>query len=120
MVPHLSVSVIIPTYNRASYIATAVESALNQTRIPDEILVVDDGSTDDTDRVLRQFGLPIRVIRQANRGRSAARNVGLRAATGDAVLFLDSDDFLMPENIETCARVLETKPEIGVVYSDAM
>jgi len=115
----LSVSVIIPTYNRAAFIRAAVDSALNQTRIPEEIIVVDDGSTDDTDRILEQFGRPVRVIRQENRGRSAARNVGIRHATGDAVIFLDSDDLLMPNSIERCAQTLEDHPEVGVVYSDA-
>jgi glycosyltransferase involved in cell wall biosynthesis len=115
----LSVSVIIPTYNRAAFIRAAVESTLNQTRIPDEIIVVDDGSTDETDRILEQFSLPVRVIRQENRGRSAARNVGLRHATGDAVIFLDSDDLLMPTSIDRCAQTLEEHPEVGVVYSDA-
>src|SRR5882724_669932 len=108
----LSVSVIIPTYNRAAFVTVAVDSALNQTRVPDEIIVVDDGSTDETDRVLRQYGPPVRVVRQENRGRSAARNVGLSQATGDAVMFLDSDDLLMPRNIETCAQVLETHPAV--------
>src|SRR5262245_46865272 len=110
MDPYFSVSVIIPTYNRAAFIATAVESALKQTRPPDEILVVDDGSTDGTDSVLSEFRPPVRVIRQPNRGRSAARNTGLRAATGDAVIFLDSDDVLMPGCLESCVAALEAHP----------
>jgi glycosyltransferase involved in cell wall biosynthesis len=118
--PRISVSVIIPTYNRASYVGAAIESALHQTRPPAEILVVDDGSTDGTGRILGEFGPAVRVIRQPNRGRSAARNAGLRAATGDAVVFLDSDDVLMPESIETCARALEANPDVGIVYSDSL
>jgi glycosyltransferase involved in cell wall biosynthesis len=120
MAQHISISVIIPTYNRAAFIATAIESALSQTRRPDEILVVDDGSTDGTDCILSEFGPPVRVIRQPNRGRSAARNTGLRAATGDAVVFLDSDDLLMPDCVAFCAEALESHHEVGVVYSDAM
>ena len=81
--------------------------------------MVDDGSTDDTGHVLSEFGFPVRVIRQLNRGRSAARNTGLLAATGDAVIFLDSDDVLMPDSIETFTQVLEEHPEVSVVYSDA-
>jgi glycosyltransferase involved in cell wall biosynthesis len=116
----LSISVIIPTYNRAAFIVTAVESALNQTQPANEILVVDDGSTDGTDHILRKFGPPVTVIRQTNRGRSAARNAGLRATTGDAVIFLDSDDVLMPHVIESCAQILNEHPEVGVVYTDAL
>jgi Glycosyl transferase family 2 len=115
---HLSVSVIIPTYNRAAFIAAAIDSALDQTCPPDAIIVVDDGSTDETPEILARYGPPVRVIRQENRGRSTARNTGLRAATGDAVFFLDSDDMLLPHCIERCVRILETRPEVGVVYTD--
>src|SRR5262249_45562691 len=115
----LSVSVIIPTYNRAAFVHQAIGSALAQTRTPDEIIVGDDGSTDGTERALSQFGPPVTVIRQANRGRSAARNTGLRAAKTDAVLFLDSDDLLTPHCVEQMVRVLEERPEVGVVYADA-
>jgi hypothetical protein len=115
----LTVSVIIPTYNRAGFIGEAIDSALNQTRVPDEIIVVDDGSTDDTPRVLSAYQAPVRVIRQENRGRSAARNAGLAAARSDAVIFLDSDDTLLPTNIERLAKVLEENPLVGVAYSDS-
>jgi len=115
----LSVSVIIPTYNRATLIGAAIESVLGQSRRPEEILVIDDGSTDHTAAVLARFGTAIRVIRQANSGRSVARNVGLRNATGDAVIFLDSDDLLTPRAIELCANALETHPDVDVVYGDA-
>jgi len=116
----MTVSVIVPAYNREKFIKAAIDSALNQTRVPDEILVVDDGSTDDTPRILEEYGPPVRVIRQVNRGRSVARNVGLRHATGDAVIFLDSDDLLMPRNIEQCIGVLEDQPSVDVVYTDAL
>ncbi len=115
----LSISVIIPTYNRATFIQAAVDSALNQTRVPLEIIVVDDGSTDGTHRLLSAYGAPVRVIRQPNCGRSAARNTGLRAARGDLILFLDSDDLLAPRCIERCARVLEQDTDLSVVYTDA-
>lgn len=116
---HLSVSVIIPTYNRATFIAAAIDSALDQTCPPDEIIVVDDGSTDETPEILAAYGAPVVVIRQTNGGESAARNTGLRAATGDAVFFLDSDDMLLPQCIERCVQTLEQCPEVGVVYTDA-
>ncbi len=115
----LSVSVIIPAYNRADFIGAAIDSVLDQTRMPQQILVIDDGSTDDTPEVLARYRAPVTVIRQPNRGRSAARNAGLAAATGEAIIFLDSDDLMMPECIERCAAVLERRPEVGVVYSDA-
>lgn len=116
----LTVSVIIPTYNRAKYIRDAIDSALNQTRVPDEILVIDDGSTDNTPEILAQYDAPVRVIRQRNRGRSAARNVGLDEARGDAIMFLDSDDLLLPTNLARCLAVLTPNPRVGVVYSDAL
>jgi glycosyltransferase involved in cell wall biosynthesis len=115
----LSVSVIIPTYNRAALLRAAIESVLNQTRVPEEIIVIDDGSTDATEGLLREFGSQIRAIRQPNRGRSAARNAGLRVARGELILFLDSDDLLQPHCVERCARLLELHPDVDVIYSDA-
>lgn len=115
----MTVSLIIPTYNRAHMITAAIRSALAQTRVPDEIVVVDDGSTDNTVEVLEQFAPLVRIVRQPNRGRSSARNNGIRNAKGDAVLFLDSDDMLMPRAVEACVAVLERRPEIDVVYGDA-
>jgi glycosyltransferase involved in cell wall biosynthesis len=115
----LSVSVIIPTYNRAAFIGAAIDSALKQTRMPDEVIVVDDGSNDETQDILSTYGAPVRVLRQRNRGRSAARNTGLRAARGDLILFLDSDDMLAPQCIERCAQILETDASVSVVYTDA-
>src|SRR5690242_12522755 len=90
----LSVSVIIPTFNRAALVTQAIDSALSQTHAPDEIVVVDDGSTDATPELLAQYGPTIRVVRQENRGRSAARNAGIQNSRGDLILFLDSDDVL--------------------------
>ncbi len=115
----MTVSVIIPTYNRQEFVQAAIDSALAQSRVPDEILVVDDGSTDRTADVLAKYGAPVRVLRQTNQGRSAARNAGLRAARGDLILCLDSDDLLAPRCVELCADVLESRPDVSVVYSDA-
>jgi glycosyltransferase involved in cell wall biosynthesis len=116
----LTVSVIIPTYNRAEYLRDAVESALHQTQVPHEILVIDDGSTDNTPEILARYPAPVRVIRQQNRGRSVARNVGLDQATGDAVMFLDSDDMLLPTSVEHSVAAMQADPRIGVVYGDAL
>jgi glycosyltransferase involved in cell wall biosynthesis len=87
-----SVSVVIPTYNRARVIGSAIGSVLDQSFGDVEIIVVDDGSSDDSAAVLAAFGDRIRLIRQPNRGVGAARNTGVRAATGNWIAFLDSDD----------------------------
>jgi glycosyltransferase involved in cell wall biosynthesis len=92
---------------------------LAQTHLPHEIIVIDDGSTDETPAILAQYGPPVRVLRKENHGRSAARNAGLREVTGDAVIFLDSDDLLLPDCLERCAQTLIDQPEAGVVYTDA-
>jgi glycosyltransferase involved in cell wall biosynthesis len=113
-----SVSVIITTYNRSELVQRAINSVLDQTRLPDEIIVVDDGSTDRTPEILAQYGDALRVIRQANAGRSGARNTGLRAATGDLIAFLDSDDYLLPESIARRVAAFERDPALGAVYTD--
>lgn len=95
-----SVSVIIPTYNRAEWVMGSIESALAQTRPPDEIIVIDDGSTDDTPSVLTQAPAGVRCIRQDNAGVSEARNRGVREASGRWIAFLDSDDRWYPEKLE--------------------
>lgn len=96
----MKISVIIPTYNRAQHVGNAIESVLNQTLPVHEIIVVDDGSTDDTRVVLERFGEKIRYIHQDNGGVASARNVGIVAATGDWIAFLDSDDVWKQNKIE--------------------
>lgn len=118
--PHFTVAVIIPTYNRASFLPQAIGSLLNQTRVPDEIIVVDDGSTDHTPEILAHYDAPVIVIRQENQGRSAARNTGIEAVQSDLIAFLDSDDLLLPESIEKRARVLETHSDVGIVYCEVV
>jgi len=113
-----SVSIIVPTYNRASLVTQAVDSLLAQTRVPDEIIVVNDGSKDDTEKVLQKYQRPVKVIKRENGGLSAARNTGLKNATGDLIAFLDDDDTLTPNSIELRASYLEAHPEIDVVYGD--
>ncbi|MFW6331849.1 MAG: glycosyltransferase family 2 protein [Thermodesulfobacteriota bacterium] len=90
------VSVIIPTYNRAEMVGEAIESVLNQDFSSFELIVIDDGSTDQTSKVLRSFGRRIRSIRQENKGVSAARNLGICHASGEWIAFLDSDDLWLP------------------------
>jgi glycosyltransferase involved in cell wall biosynthesis len=101
------VSAIIATYNRAGLVGNAISSILAQTYSNIEIIVVDDGSTDETQTVLRQFGDRLRVIRQNNAGPGAARNRGIEAAKGQMVAFLDSDDLWTPMKIERQVKVLQ-------------
>jgi len=114
----VSVSIIIPTYNHARFLQAAIESALRQTRPALEVIVVDDGSTDETPEILTQFDDRICVRRQENRGPAAARNAGISAARGDFLLFLDSDDVLLPACVELLLARFEAEPSLGLVYSD--
>lgn len=99
-------SIVIPTYNRAELLTQAIESVLSQTYSNREILVVDDGSTDDTQSVVRKFRPSVSYVRQENQGKSAALNLGIASARGDAVLVLDDDDILPPWAIAKHAEAL--------------
>lgn len=112
------VSVVIPAFNCAPYIGQAVESVLAQTHPDVEVVVVDDGSTDETRTVLAHFGSRIQVIDQPNQGVSAARNAGMHAAAGDYLAFLDADDWWYPEKLSIQLATLERYPASGVVFSD--
>jgi len=109
------VSVIIPTYNYAAFIEQAIKSVLDQTFQNFEILVVDDGSTDNTREVIKKF--PARYIYQTNRGAAAARNYGIREARGELIAFLDADDLWLPDKLEKQLQMFERDPGIGLVYS---
>lgn len=102
------ISVVVPAFNRERVLAATLESLLNQTARAREIIVVDDGSTDDSAGVAESFGPPVRVIRQDNRGPGAARNAGFRAATGEFIHFFDSDDLAMPNKHAAQLAALET------------
>ncbi len=108
------VSVIIPTYNRAWILETAVSSVLAQRFSPFELIVVDDGSTDGTAAMLAGLHDKITVIRQANRGVSSARNTGIRAARGSLIAFLDSDDHWLPQKLALQTAFFNTHPEISI------
>jgi len=112
------VAVIIPTHNRASLLPETIDSLFQQTRPPDELIVVNDGSTDDTAAVLARYPSPLKAIHVPNGGRSRARNIGLCAATADFVCLLDDDDRLSPDSLAIRAAHLEAHPNIGVVYGD--
>ncbi len=99
MEKRVSISVIIPTYNRARFVTKAIDSVLSQTYKNYEIIVVDDGSTDDTRHALEPYQDRIRYIYQENRGVAAARNLGIKSSNGKWVAFLDSDDTWLPEKL---------------------
>ncbi len=112
------VSVIIPTYNRDRFVSDAIESCLAQTHPHCEIIVVDDGSTDDTAALLREgYGGRIRTLHQPNQGPGIARNTGIAAANGDFIHFLDADDRLHPRKIEIGLAAFRRRPEVAVIYT---
>ncbi len=112
------VSVVIPTYNRASLIREALESVFAQTFRDFEVIVVDDGSTDGTVELLKEYEGRIAIIRQENRGAGAARNRGLAEATGEYIAFIDSDDLWMDFKLDLQVAILEGMPDVGFLYSD--
>ena len=111
------VSVIIPVFNGAETIGRALQSVFAQTFTDYEIVVVNDGSTDDTASVLAGYGEKIRVVSQSNRGLSAARNAGIAASQGEYVALLDDDDQWLPEKLALCVPVLDADPDCALVYT---
>ena len=114
----LLVSVIIPTYNRWPMLGEAVESVLAQTMSDYELIVVDDGSTDETPRRLREYGARLTVLTQSRSGVSAARNLGARRASGKYLAFLDSDDLWHPRKLQRQLRLMERNPEVEICQTD--
>ena len=115
------VSVIIPAYNQGHYLGKAIKSVLEQTYTHFEIIVVDDGSTDNTAEVARSFDdARIQYIYQDNRGLSAARNTGLRLAQGEFLSFLDSDDLFLPDKLSLLVRALQADPGWGMAAGQAV
>ncbi|HOQ05714.1 MAG TPA: glycosyltransferase family A protein [Anaerohalosphaeraceae bacterium] len=108
----MTISVIIPAYNNEQHLSRAIHSVLAQSRPPDEIIVVDDGSTDRTAEAAAAFGEKIRCIRQDNRGPGAARNTGIRAASGEWVAFLDADDEWLPDKLAVQTELLRRHPQL--------
>lgn len=114
----MKISVIIPAYNSAAFIADAVRSILDQSQPVDEIVIVDDGSTDDTQTVVESLSGPIIYIKQPNQGPSAARNTGIDAAKNDWIAFLDADDQWTPIKIERQLNVLQNFPKLVLIAGD--
>jgi len=112
------VSVVIPSYQAGRFIREAVDSVLHQSYKDYEIIIVDDGSTDNTKEVLASYGDRIKVLNQNNMGVSAARNKGIMSSRGEYIAFLDADDLWLPDKLERQVTLLEEHPEIGLVFSD--
>jgi glycosyltransferase involved in cell wall biosynthesis len=115
---HPLISVIIPSYNAARYLPQAIESVLAQSYRPFEILVIDDGSTDDTVSVLEKYRSSIRYFRQPNGGPARARNRGIAEARGRYIAFLDADDIWLPNKLSQQVQCLERNAEAALVHSD--
>lgn len=112
------VSVVIPAYNQADYLGQAIQSVINQTYQDWELIVVDDGSTDNTAKVLSRFSdARISYIYQANKGLPGARNTGIELSSGEYLAFLDSDDYYHPEKLATQVAHLARHPELGLSYA---
>lgn len=111
------ISVVIPTYNYDRFIAQTVDSVLAQTYSNYEIIVIDDGSCDRTKEILSSYGDKIRYVFQSNQGLSKSRNRGIELAQGELVVFLDADDWFLPQMLEATVAIFETQPELGIVVS---
>jgi glycosyltransferase involved in cell wall biosynthesis len=111
------VSTIIPSYNCDRYIKQAVDSVLAQKNVAQEIIVIDDGSSDRTEEVLAEYSEKIIYVRQANQGVAAARNNGIELATGEFVAFLDADDYFLPNKLAAQVAVFDEFPSLGIVHS---
>lgn len=112
------VSIIIPTYNCGKFLAQGIRSVLNQEYPHKEVIVIDDGSTDNTQDILQTFGDAITVFHQENAGAAVARNTGLQYAKGEYLAFLDADDLWLPGKLTAQVNYLETHPQVGMVYTN--
>jgi len=120
MINRPTVSVVIPTYNRAHLIGKAIQSVFNQSYQDFEIIIIDDGSTDNTEEIIKGYkDKRINYIKhERNQGISAARNIGIKKARGEYIAFLDSDDEWLPEKLDKQIKVFQNEPpEVGVVCS---
>ncbi len=113
----MKISVVIPTFDRAHTLPRALDSVLAQSLPPEEIIVVDDGSSDETPQLLARYP-QITRLRQPNRGVSSARNLGIRQARGDWIALLDSDDEWLPDKLARQAALLRTAPELRFCHTE--
>ena len=114
------VSVIIPTYNREEFIVETINSVLNQTYKDFEVIVVDDGSTDNTKQKLEPFKSKIKLIEQPNSERAVARNNGVKNSSGEYIAFLDSDDIWIKDKLEKQVKLLDSKPDVILTYGQSL
>lgn len=114
------ISVVVTTFNQAGYIEAALNSVLFQTYAPFEIIVVDDGSTDDTAKCIAPYQNRLRYIRQTNQGVAASRNTGVRAVSGDVIAFLDGDDIWEPEKLAVQLMAHEEHSSSGIIVTDGV
>lgn len=112
-----SVTVVIPTYNRRSLLCRALDSVLNQTASPSEVIVVDDGSSDGTRDLIQKTYSSVSLIEQENQGVSQARNRGIKEASGEWIAFLDSDDEWLPQKLEIAFEALNQNPDYLICHS---
>lgn len=112
-----SVSIIIPAYNSEAYIRQTLDACLAQTYRASEIIVVDDGSTDDTSAIVQSYGDAVRLLQQENQGPALARNAGIEAATGEFIKFCDADDILYPRHLEKVMACFQQNPDAAAVYT---
>lgn len=112
------VTIIVPTYNRAHFLPECLDSLVGQTLPPQEIIVVDDGSSDETPDVVRAYGPPVELIRKKNGGKSDATNVALEKASGEFVWIFDDDDAALPDALASHMAAFEARPDIGFTYGN--
>jgi len=115
-----TVSVVLPTFNGEKYIRQAIDSVFTQSLPPNEIIVVDDGSTDGTEHIVRSYGSQVRYIYQKNKGVSGAYNAGIEVASGNYIAFLEHDDVWEPEKNACQVQCFEEDEQLGMVYSPAL
>ena len=113
-----TIATVIPTFNRASIVSRAIDSVLSQTRLPSEIIVVDDGSTDNTESLISEKYRTVSYIKSENKGVSAARNIGIKAAKSEWIAFLDSDDEWLPQKVEKQIAKISHNPSYKVVHCE--
>ena len=114
----MKISVIIPTYNRKKTLARAIQSVINQSLSPFEILIIDDGSNDGTEEWVKENFQNIKYIYQNNHGVSSARNIGIENAYGDWVAFLDSDDEWLPNKLYKQVKAIDSNPEVKFFHTN--
>jgi len=117
---NIKISVAIPTYNRADYLKEALDSILSQTYLPNEIIVVDDGSTDHTAEIIASYGTQIKSIKIKNSGAAIARKTAAEASVYPWLAFCDSDDVWLPNHLQRRVSLLKKHPEVAFSFSDSL